>query len=61
MHVYRGQESSKTKKDEELQKLKTYIIRVWLHINDKVEPGVEKYWPIRHELAMVDGFAVKDK
>ena len=27
----------------------------------EVEPGVERYWPIRHELAMIDGIVMTGK
>ena len=46
---------------EELQMLKTSIIRGWLHTKGEVKSGVERYWPIIHELVMIDGVAVKVK
>ena len=43
----------------QLQIFKWHIIRGWLHIKEKVEPGVVRYWLIRHKLAMIDGIAMK--
>ena len=45
--------------DAMLQRLKKYIIKGWLHIKNRVEPGLEKYLLIKHELAMIDGIAMK--
>ena len=50
-----------TEEDMELQMLKRYIIGGWPHVKEVVEPRVEKYWPIRHELGMIDGIALKGK
>ena len=36
------------KEDAELQMPKMYIIDRWPHSRKVVEPGAEKYWPIRH-------------
>ena len=32
--------------DTELQMLKWYIIKGWLHARDKMEPGLERDWLI---------------
>ena len=50
-------------KDAELQMLKNYILRGSVHIKDEVEPGVERYWPVRHGLVIViiDGIAMKGR
>ena len=45
----------------ELQMLKNYIFRGLLHPKDDVEPDVERYWPIKNELTMIDGIAMKGK
>ena len=41
-----------------LKELKVYIIEGWPHKKD-VALDIQKYWPIRHELAMKDGVAIK--
>ena len=33
----------------------------WPHNKDEVEQGMKTYWPIRHELAMIDVTAMKGK
>ena len=45
--------------DVKLQILKTYINRRWLCTINEVEPGVDRYWPIRHDITMTDGIAMK--
>ena len=46
-------------KNMEMQILKTYIIRGWPHTKDEVEPGVDRYWPVRHKLPVIDAAAMK--
>ena len=41
--------------------LKAYIMKGWLHTKYEVELYKQMYWPIRHELAMVDDFSIKGK
>ena len=48
-----------TSKDAALQRLKSYIIQGLPHYREKVQHGMQKYWPIRHELAMIDNIALK--
>ena len=48
-----------TEEDAELQILQMYIITGWPHSRKAVEPGAEKYWPLRHELTMIDGIVMK--
>ena len=50
-----------TNKEAELPMLKQFIIRGWLHSKDKVEPGIKRYWLIRHEVMMIDGVVMKGK
>ena len=45
----------------ELQMLQAYIIRGWLQNKDDLEPTLQGYLPIRHELAIIDGVAMKGK
>ena len=33
----------------------------WLHKKDKVEQSMKQYWPIRHELAMINDIAMTGK
>ena len=47
--------------DVELQVLKRYIIGGWPDSKEAVEPGAEKFWPIRHEFAMINGIVMKGK
>ena len=47
--------------DFDLQILKTYIIRGWPHTKDEAKLCIERYWPIRHELVMINGIAMKGK
>ena len=44
-----------------LQDLKAYIMHGWLHRKDDVTQDIQKYWPIRHEVAMIDGMAIQGK
>ena len=48
-------------KDADLQILKQYIVRGWLHTKDEVEPGVERSWLIRHKLIIINGVAMEGK
>ena len=43
------------------QRCTTARAQGWPHKKDDVAQDVQKYWPIRHELAMIDGMAIKDK
>ena len=38
-----------------------YIIRGWPQNKDDLEPTLDRYWPIRHDLAMIIGIAMKDE
>ena len=38
-----------------------YIINVWPSTRELLEPRVENYWPIRHELVMIYDTAMNDK
>ena len=40
---------------------KLCIIKGWPCKTDKLEHNVDHYWPIRHEVAMIDGIAIKIK
>ena len=48
-------------KDAELQMLKAYVVRGWLHTKDEVQPCVDRQWLMRHELMMIGGIAMKGK
>ena len=50
---------SSTEEDEELKMLKWYINRGWWHTKEWVEPGLEKYWLMRHGLTIIDSIAMK--
>ena len=50
-----------TSQDLDLQRLKAYIIRGWTHTKDEMQHIIQKCWPIRHELVMIDGIAMKGK
>ena len=39
--------------------LKTYRITGGSHAKDDVEHGIERYWPIRYALVIIDGIAMK--
>ena len=39
--------------------LKKYIISGWPSSRQVVKPWVEKYWPIRYELVMIDSIVMK--
>ena len=56
-----GDITATTEEGVELQMLKRYIIKWWSHTKDRVEPGLEKYWEVRHELALSDGIAMNRK
>ena len=43
------------------QMLKPYIIQGWSQNKDEVEQGMQKYWPIGHELAMISDIARNGK
>ena len=47
--------------DAELKMLQTYMIRSWAQTKDDLEPTVQRYWPIRLDLGIIDGVAMKDK
>ena len=57
MHIYGGHKSVQ-EEDLELQMLKRDIIRELPHTKEGLKPGLEKYWPIGHEVAMIDGIAI---
>ena len=40
-------------RDAHLQELKAYVMQGWQH--------KKRMWPIRHELAVIDGVAIKGK
>ena len=44
-----------TGKDVDLQLLQAYIRREWPQRNDKSEPSLGRYCPIKDDLAMIDG------
>ena len=50
-----------TPQDIDLQRLKSYIIQGWPQNKDEVEQGMQRYWQIRHDLAMIDCIATKQK
>ena len=50
-----------TDKGADLKILKLYLIREWPHTEGEVEPGVERYWLIRHELVIIDGIAKQSR
>ena len=50
-----------TQQDTDLQMLKSYISQSWTHNEDEVEEVLQKYWPIRCELAMIDVTAMNSK
>ena len=47
--------------DAELQMLQTHIIRGWPQNKDDLEPSLGEYQPIRHDLTIIDGVAMKGK
>ena len=47
--------------DAELQMVQTNIIRGWPPNKEELEPMLAGYWPIRNDLAMTDGVAMKGK
>ena len=49
------------RQDVDIQRLNSYIVQGQPHTKDNVEHGMQKYWPIRHEPAVIDGIAMKDK
>ena len=50
-----------TRQDSDLQRLMPYIIQGWPYTKDEVKHSIQKYWPIRNELVMIDGIAMKGK
>ena len=50
-----------TRQDADLQRLKSYIIQGWPHTKGDIEHVMQKNWPIRHGLAMIDGTVMKGK
>ena len=50
-----------THEDAHLKELMTYIIQGWLHKEEEVDQSIRQHWPIRNELAMIDGTAMKGK
>ena len=53
VHQYDVQEVAA--RDVHLQELKIYIIHSWPQKD--VSQDIQKYWPIKHDLAMIDGMA----
>ena len=47
--------------DTELQELKAYKILGWPHKKEEVDHSMRKYWPLRNELAIIDGISMKGK
>ena len=45
----------------ELQMLQTSMTRAWSQNKDDVESTPHTHWPIRHDLAIIDGVAMKGK
>ena len=43
-----------THEDAYLQELKAYIIQGWSYKKEEVDHSTKQYWPIRHELAVID-------
>ena len=50
-----------TMRDAHPEELKAYIIKGWSHKNEDVAQDIQKYWPIGHELSMIDCVAVKGR
>ena len=48
-----------TCEDTCLQELKVYIIQAWPHRKGEEIQIRMQYWPIRNELAMIDGIMMK--
>ena len=51
----------KWQQETHLQELKAYIIKCWLHKKEDMAQDIQRYGPIRHELAMIDKMALKGK
>ena len=47
--------------DTELQMLQMYVTRGLPQNKDDLEPTLDKYWPIWHDLAIINGVAMKGK
>ena len=60
IHIHRGHTGSNQPRCGTV-KAKKYIIRGWPHFKDEVEHSIQKYWPIRNELAMINDVAMKCK
>ena len=52
--MYLSECTSIQDKQEVTQELKAYTIQGWLHKKEDVAQDIQKYLPIRHELAMID-------
>ena len=50
-----------TKQSIDLQRLKSGIIQGLPHKKGEVELSMKHDWPIRHELVMIDGIAMKGR
>ena len=50
-----------TAQNAHIQDLKIYITYGWPHKKDDMAQDIQKYWPIIHEFAMIDGATVKGK
>ena len=49
------------RKDAELQMPQVHKIKAWPQNKDETEPSLRRYSPIRHDLAMINGVAMKGK
>ena len=61
LYIFIADIQATTSQHVDLQSLKAYIIRSRPHTKDEVVHSVQKYGPIRHELVMIDGIAMKGK
>ena len=50
-----------TCEDVHLQELRTNIIQGWPQKKEEVTQSIRQSWPIKNELAMIDGIAMKGK
>ena len=60
MHISRGSRNAMCI-DVELQMLKTYVTRGLPQNKDDLKPTLGRYWPIRHDLAIIEGLVMKGK
>ena len=50
-----------TLRDLHLQELEAYVIKGSSHKRENMVQDIQSYWPIRHELDIIDGVAVEGK